>query len=165
MDWPVATITMPSSVGESAAVQVALPPGRRPQAGGLNFVGLTLYVDPVSLQILGRAERRRASPFFQNLTSLHIALMAPSYYGVQTVGFLGIAMVLFGFSGLALWWPGRGQWRFAFGIRRGARGFRLNIPAGNAIRFEPGDTKEVPLVALAGKREVYGLNNAVNGPL
>jgi len=49
--------------------------------------------------------------------------------------------------------------------RMKARGFRLNIPAGNAVRFEPGDTKEVSLVALAGKREVYGLNNAVNGPL
>ena len=46
-----------------------------------------------------------------------------------------------------------------------ARGFRLNIAAGNAVRFEPGDTKEVTLVALAGKREVYGLNNAVNGAL
>ncbi len=46
-----------------------------------------------------------------------------------------------------------------------ARGFRLNIPAGNAVRFEPGDSREVPLVALAGKREIYGLNNAVNGPL
>jgi urease subunit beta len=49
--------------------------------------------------------------------------------------------------------------------REEARGFRLNIPAGNAVRFEPGDTKEVALVALAGKREVYGLNNGVNGPL
>ncbi len=49
--------------------------------------------------------------------------------------------------------------------REKARGFRLNIPAGNAVRFEPGDTREVGLVALAGKREVYGLNNAVNGRL
>jgi urease subunit beta len=46
-----------------------------------------------------------------------------------------------------------------------ARGFRLNIPAGTAVRFEPGDTREVPLVAFAGKREVYGLNNLVNGKL
>jgi len=44
-------------------------------------------------------------------------------------------------------------------------GFRLNIPAGTAIRFEPGDTREVDLVALAGNREVYGLNAKVNGPL
>ena len=44
-------------------------------------------------------------------------------------------------------------------------GYRLNIPAGTAVRFEPGDTREVEVVAFAGKREVYGLNNLVNGPL
>jgi urease subunit beta len=49
--------------------------------------------------------------------------------------------------------------------RAAARGFRLNIPAGTAIRFEPGDTRLVELVALAGAREVYGLNGLVNGPL
>ncbi len=49
--------------------------------------------------------------------------------------------------------------------RSAARGFRLNIPAGTAVRFEPGDTKEVELVALAGAREVYGLNNKVDGKL
>ena len=49
--------------------------------------------------------------------------------------------------------------------REKALGFRLNIPAGNAVRFEPGDTKEVTLIALAGKREVYGLNHGVNGRL
>lgn len=49
--------------------------------------------------------------------------------------------------------------------RADALGFRLNIPAGTAIRFEPGDTREIELVAFAGKREVYGLNNRVNGPL
>ena len=46
-----------------------------------------------------------------------------------------------------------------------ARGFRLNIPAGTAVRFEPGDTKEVELVAFAGSREVFGLNGKINGPL
>jgi urease subunit beta len=49
--------------------------------------------------------------------------------------------------------------------REAARGFRLNIPAGTAVRFEPGDTREVSLVALAGTREVYGLNNKVDGKL
>lgn len=49
--------------------------------------------------------------------------------------------------------------------RAAARGFRLNIPAGTAVRFEPGDTREVELVALAGQREVYGLNNKVDGCL
>ena len=46
-----------------------------------------------------------------------------------------------------------------------ARGFRLNVPAGTAARFEPGDSREVELVALAGSREVYGLNNLTNGAI
>ncbi len=49
--------------------------------------------------------------------------------------------------------------------RAAARGFRLNIPAGTAVRFEPGDTRTVELVALAGARIVYGLNNRINGRL
>ncbi len=49
--------------------------------------------------------------------------------------------------------------------RAAARGFRLNIPAGTAVRFEAGDTKRVELVALAGLREVYGLQAKVNGKL
>lgn len=49
--------------------------------------------------------------------------------------------------------------------REAARGFRLNIPAGTAVRFEPGDEREVNLVALAGSREVWGLNGKINGPL
>jgi urease subunit beta len=49
--------------------------------------------------------------------------------------------------------------------RAASRGFRLNIPAGTAVRFEAGDTKQVELVALAGTREVFGLNAKVNGKL
>lgn len=49
--------------------------------------------------------------------------------------------------------------------REATRGMRLNIPAGTAVRFEPGDEREVELVALAGSREVYGLNGLVNGKL
>ncbi|MGJ8634156.1 MAG: urease subunit beta [Luteolibacter sp.] len=49
--------------------------------------------------------------------------------------------------------------------REAAHGFRLNIPAGTAVRFEPGDTREVPLVAFAGAREIYGFNGKVNGKI
>ena len=49
--------------------------------------------------------------------------------------------------------------------RAAALGYRLNIPAGTAIRFEPGDTREVPLVAFAGEREIHGFNSKVNGML
>ncbi|WP_108662764.1 urease subunit beta [Acuticoccus kandeliae] len=46
-----------------------------------------------------------------------------------------------------------------------ARGFRLNIPAGTSVRFEPGQDREVELVALAGSRVVYGFNGKVMGKL
>jgi len=49
--------------------------------------------------------------------------------------------------------------------RKVAYGTRLNIPAGTAVRFEPGDTKEIEVVALAGTRTVYGINGLVNGKL
>ena len=49
--------------------------------------------------------------------------------------------------------------------RETTRGFRLNIPAGTAVRFEAGDTKQVELVALTGLREVWGLNAKINGKL
>ncbi len=49
--------------------------------------------------------------------------------------------------------------------RAAARGFRLNIAAGTAVRFEPGQTRTVELVAYAGKREVYGFRGEVMGPL
>ena len=49
--------------------------------------------------------------------------------------------------------------------RSAAYGFRLDIPSGTAVRFEPGDTKEVTLVTLGGNRRVIGLNNLTNGAL
>jgi urease beta subunit len=49
--------------------------------------------------------------------------------------------------------------------RDAAYGMRLDIAAGTAIRFEPGEEKEVPLVAFAGRRFVYGHNGKVNGAL
>ncbi len=49
--------------------------------------------------------------------------------------------------------------------RDAAYGTRLDIPAGTAVRFEPGQTREVALVAYAGARIVHGFRGAVNGPL
>ena len=46
-----------------------------------------------------------------------------------------------------------------------AYGFRLNVPSGTALRFEPGEGREVELVALGGDRKVCGMNARVNGPL
>lgn len=49
--------------------------------------------------------------------------------------------------------------------RAAARGLRLDIPAGTAVRFEPGQTRSVNLVPFQGKREVYGFRQAVMGAL
>jgi urease subunit beta len=49
--------------------------------------------------------------------------------------------------------------------REQALGMRLDIPAGTAVRFEPGDEKEITLVPLVGSREVYGFNGMINGKL
>lgn len=49
--------------------------------------------------------------------------------------------------------------------REATRGFRLNIAAGTAVRFEPGQEREVELVAYAGERKVYGFNGKIMGSL
>ncbi len=49
--------------------------------------------------------------------------------------------------------------------RAASRGFRLNIPAGTAVRFEPGQSREVELVAYAGARRVFGFNGEIMGAL
>ena len=49
--------------------------------------------------------------------------------------------------------------------REQARGMRLDIPAGTAVRFEPGQTRSVTLIPLSGKREVYGFRQLVMGKL
>jgi urease subunit beta len=49
--------------------------------------------------------------------------------------------------------------------RESARGFRLNIPAGTAVRFEPGQLREIELVELAGDRIVYGFQGRIMGAL
>ena len=49
--------------------------------------------------------------------------------------------------------------------RKAALGYRLDIPAGTAVRFEPGQSREVSLIPYAGARIVYGFNQIVMGPL
>lgn len=49
--------------------------------------------------------------------------------------------------------------------REKAYGKRLDIPSGTAVRFEPGDEKEVSLIDVGGSREIYGLNEKINGKL
>ena len=122
-------IRMPQGLWEPASVQLTEPGNNQ------NQLGDTIFVDPVSLEILGNAERRRNGEFLRFLTSMHLALMFPSYYGAQTVGWMGVAMCFFGVTGLILWWPKRGQWRAAFTVKKTARGFRLNRDLHSVIGF------------------------------
>lgn len=45
------------------------------------------------------------------------------------------------------------------------KGMRLNIPAGTAVRFEPGDEKEIELIPFGGSRQIYGFNGKINGKI
>ena len=49
--------------------------------------------------------------------------------------------------------------------RDAARGMRLDVPPGSAVRFEPGQRREVELIAIGGRRHIYGFNAAVMGEL
>jgi len=130
----VVALVLPDSAGFPVQAQFGPPPGTRPPNGNLN-TGKTLFLDPVSLNVIGETERRRAGPFMRTVTTMHIALMAPGHFGLQFVGFMGVFLVLFAVSGLYLWWPRRGQWRFAFGVKKGARGFRLHRDLHGAVGF------------------------------
>jgi uncharacterized iron-regulated membrane protein len=130
----VNALVLPNRAGDPVQVQFGPPPGQRPAYGNQN-TGTTLYLDPVSLKVLGGMERRRAGPFMRTVTTMHIALMAPGHFGLQFVGFMGVFLVLFGLTGLILWWPGKGQWRFAFGVKKGAKGFRFHRDLHGAVGF------------------------------
>jgi len=86
--------------------------------------GVQFYLDPVSGAVLG--ERHNATPpFFIAMHNLHSNFLMGSA-GHVLVGWLGVAMLVLGVSGLVLWWPKRGQWKYAFLIRRTAKGLRFH---------------------------------------
>jgi uncharacterized iron-regulated membrane protein len=98
----------------------ARPPG--PPGGG---AGIQVYVDPVSGQVLG-TRRPGLSPTFAFLHQLHGSLALGRDFGRPLVGWLGVAMLALGLSGLILWWPKRGQWKYAFKVRKTATGLRFH---------------------------------------
>ena len=98
----------------------ARPPGP-PGGGG----GVQVYVDPVSGQVLG-TRRPGLPPAFAFLHQLHGSLALGRDFGRPLVGWLGVAMLALGISGLILWWPKRGQWKYAFKVRKTATGLRFH---------------------------------------
>ncbi|HYS45535.1 MAG TPA: PepSY-associated TM helix domain-containing protein [Rhizomicrobium sp.] len=99
----------------------AMPARGREGAGR----GLQMFLDPVSGEVL--ASRKFAQPPLLTFAhQLHGNFLMSREFGRPIVGWLGVAMCLLGLSGLVLWWPKRGQWKYAFKIRRSATGLRFN---------------------------------------
>jgi len=86
---------------------------------------LQVYLDPVSGEVLGT--RNFAQPSLLTFAhQLHGNFLMSRETGRPFVGWLGVAMCLLGVSGLVLWWPKRGQWKYAFKVRRTATGLRFH---------------------------------------
>lgn len=149
---PIA-VRWPTEVGEPAAVRLSRPgmanerPQFRGQQGGGQqqgaqaqgrvptqspFAGsLQILIDPVSLQIL--ETQQAMTGWVRFFHDLHGHLFIPGGLGRELVGWLGVALLVLGCSGLYLWWPRPGQWKAAFMVRRKARGLRLNRELHGAV--------------------------------
>jgi uncharacterized iron-regulated membrane protein len=97
--------------------------GRGAQGGGQG--GLQMFIDPVSGQVL--ETRTAIGPGIVRFAhQLHGNFLMGRDGRAMIVGWLGVAMLLLGASGLVLWWPRRGQWKYAFVVRATAQGLRFH---------------------------------------
>lgn len=150
---PIA-VRWPSEIGEPAAVRLSRPgmAGERPQMRGGQpqtaqqsggsaqgvvptvspFAGSQqILVDPVSLQILD--SQQTMGGWVRFFHDLHGRLLISGGLGRELVGWLGIAMLLLGTTGMIIWWPRPGQWRNAFTFRRKSRGARFHRDLHGAV--------------------------------
>ncbi|MBR2814045.1 MAG: PepSY domain-containing protein [Reyranella sp.] len=119
----------------------AAQPGGAPQSGGQAqgrvptqspFAGsLQILIDPVSLQVL--ETQQAMTGWVRFFHDLHGHLFIAGGLGRELVGWLGVALLVLGCSGLYLWWPRPGQWKAAFLVRRKAKGLRLNRELHGAV--------------------------------
>ncbi|HEY8254185.1 MAG TPA: PepSY-associated TM helix domain-containing protein [Rhizomicrobium sp.] len=87
--------------------------------------GLQLFIDPVSGEVLG--SRKAAAPGLLIFAhQLHGNFLIGRDGRTLVVGWLGVAMCILGLSGLVLWWPRKGQWKYAFKVRSTASGLRFH---------------------------------------
>ena len=155
---PIA-VRWPIEAGEPAAVRLSRPgmAGERPQFRGGQQAGppggaapqpgqaaqgrvptqsplagsLQILIDPVSLQVL--QTQQAMTGWVRFFHDLHGHIFLPGGLGREIVGWLGVAMLVLGCSGLYLWWPKPGQWKQAFIVRRKAKGLRLNRELHGAV--------------------------------
>jgi len=153
---PIA-VRWPIEVGEPAAVRLSRPGmanerpqfrggEQRPREGGQQqggqaqgrvptqspFAGsLQVLIDPVSLELL--ETQQAMTGWVRFFHDLHGHLFIAGGLGREIVGWLGVALLVLGCSGLYLWWPRPGQWKAAFTVRRKARGVRFNRELHGAV--------------------------------
>lgn len=153
---PIA-VRWPTEVGEPAAVRLSRPgmanerglfrggdrqPGdqagqaQNPAQGRVPtqspFAGsLQILIDPVSLQLLDT--QQGMTSWVRFFHDLHGHIFIAGGLGREIVGWLGVAMLVLGCSGLYLWWPKAGQWAAAFTVRRTAKGVRFNRELHGAV--------------------------------
>lgn len=117
-------VMLPSQPGEAAMVRLE-GKSRAVPASLEKPANLLVYIDPPTGQVLDvRADGRL--PLFQWLHQFHGSLKLGRDVGRPIVGWLGVGMVLLGVTGLVLWWPKRGQWKYAFLVRKTATGLRFH---------------------------------------
>lgn len=117
-DMTANRIELPRNDRASAAVRFT------PKEEGA--ASIDVFVDPVSLKVLGREEVVERGPILAFLIGIHAFLAMPPPIGLPFVGWTGVIMTLMGLSGLVLWWPRRGEWKRGFLMRRGTRGFAFH---------------------------------------
>ena len=149
---PIA-VRWPTTMGEPAAVRLSRPgmASERPQFRGGQpgapavpgqtqgrvpmqspFAGsLQVLIDPVSLRIL--ETEQAMTGWVRFFHDLHGHLFIAGGLGRELVGWLGVALLVLGCSGLYLWWPKPGQWKQAFIVRRTAKGVRFNRELHGAV--------------------------------
>jgi uncharacterized iron-regulated membrane protein len=117
------TVFPPQKAGDPALIRVGQL-SRMGNMQGMPSSGVEIFVDPVTGAMLG--ERHHATlPILIFAHNLHGNFLL-GRDGRPLVGWAGVGMLLLGLSGLVLWWPKRGQWRYAFIIRRTAKGLRFH---------------------------------------
>jgi len=128
---------LPQKTGDALVVRMGgiSPMGPRPEAGNNKEMagmkregrrtGLQIYMDPVSGEVLSTSNAV-LPPFLTFAHQLHGNFLMGRAGRLQVVGWLGVAMCLLGLTGLVLWWPRRGQWRYAFKVRSEATGLRFH---------------------------------------
>ncbi|MDR3526295.1 MAG: PepSY-associated TM helix domain-containing protein [Rhizomicrobium sp.] len=117
------TLVLPKEKGEAAAVFMRKL-GAAHKREGERKAYTYVYLDPVSGQVLD-VRPSSLNPVFAFVHDFHGNFLM-GHEGRQVIGWFGVVMLLLGLSGIVLWWPKRGAWKFAFGVRKRAKGYLLH---------------------------------------